>query len=524
MASASKSQVAGLRELAFPTAGFQGGLNLRDAPDQIAPNELQQVENVVYDNAGGLAKRLGSRNQGTFGAGADRVLSTYTFYRPNLNPQVLIHTTAGKMYYTTDVTANPIVWTQITTGLSTTQPAAFETQNSNCYFAEGTVLGQWTGAAYSTIAAAPAGICFLRVWKDTMWAAGNTNPDRIYSSSAGDPTTWPALNFVDIMHGDGDKITCLASDGLFLIGFKQHRTQVLTDPALFTNRTADFEKGCESHFSVVHMEDKMYYLSRLGICWWQGDSSSRLISYKIDPLFSPALLNLSSLNLAYAYQLNDRCGWVLPEAGQSVPSVIIEYYPRLGPIYQISGNIGPGPWTIHRLPISTFTTVRQGATEAIFGGNPNANKFMWIFSPDGEDDGVPFASIAQSASFNFGSPVIWKYFRRCTVVGRGKFNLQFRRDFQQGIYQTYIVDLNAVDDTWNVGVWNSGFWGPDSNLKRKQVSVDLYAVELSIVISDAEIVTGVQQINVGSNAHKVTVGEWAVMELAFDGFALGIRG
>src|SRR5215472_3966752 len=171
-----------------------------------------------------------------------------------------------------------------------------------------------------------------------MWAAGVTNPDRVYSSSAGDPTSWPAANWVDILHGDGDYISGLASDGLYLIVAKHRRIQVITDPALFTNRTADWEKGAESHNGWLHLEDKLYFLSRLGICWWQGDSSARLISYKIDPLFRPELINLGALGNAYSYQLGDRCGWALPEAGQTYPTLILEYYPRFGPIYQISGS------------------------------------------------------------------------------------------------------------------------------------------------------------------------------------------
>jgi hypothetical protein len=516
-------QVADLREITVQSQGFQGGINMRDAIDQLAPNDLVRCENVVYDAAGGLAKRTGTRSMGTFGVGADRVLSTYTFYRGASNPQVLIHTSAGKMYYTTDVTANPITWTQITTGLSTTVPASFETMLSKCYFAEGTVLGQWDGAAYSTIAGAPAGITFLRVWKDTMWAAGSSNVDRLYSSSAGDPTTWPGANFVDIMKGDGDKITCLASDGLFLVVFKQRRTQVVYDPALFSNRTADFEKGCESHFSVVHMEDKMYYMSRLGFCWWQGDSSARLISYKIDPLFTPGVLNLSALNLVYAYQLNDRCGWAIPEAGSSVPSLIVEYYPRLGQVYQISGNIGPGPWSFHRMPVQNFTTVRQGTSEALYGGHPSTNKFMWVFSPDGTDDGATFNSKVETAALNFGQPVMWKYFRRMTLVGRGKFNLQVKRNYRTDILVNKTVDMNAGSATWNNGNWNNGAWGPDSVVKRKLINQDIYCVALSVVITDSEVNVASVPFPVGSKDASLTQGEWALFQVAFDGFLLGIR-
>src|SRR5215472_1655518 len=179
-------QVADLKETQFATQGWQGGLNVRDSLAQLQPNELRRAENVTYDAAGGVSKRPGTTSLGTFGASADRVLSCYTFYRGSSAPQVLIHTSSGSLLYTNDITATPPVWATVTSGLSTTQACSYETQNSKCYFAEGTRMGQWDGATYTQITAAPAGICFLRVWKDTMWAAGLTNPDRVYSSSAGD--------------------------------------------------------------------------------------------------------------------------------------------------------------------------------------------------------------------------------------------------------------------------------------------------------------------------------------------------
>ena len=289
------AQLADLKEITFATQGWQGGINIRDSLAQIQPNELRRAENVTYDAAGGVSKRPGTTTIGTFGGISDVALSCYTFYRGTSSPQVLVHTTSGSLLYTNDITTSPPVWATVASGLSTTQPCSFETQNSKCYFAEGTKLGQWDGVGYTPIASAPAGITFLRVWKDTMWAAGLANPDRVYSSSAGDPTAWPAANWVDILHGDGDYISSLASDGLYLIVAKHRRIQVITDPAQFSNRTADWEKGAESHFGWLHLEDKLYFLSRLGVCWWQGDSSARLISFKLDPLFDPNILNFNRL-------------------------------------------------------------------------------------------------------------------------------------------------------------------------------------------------------------------------------------
>src|SRR4249920_3431769 len=93
--------------------GYAGGLNLRDSINQVGPNELRAAENIVLDNRGGVDKRLGCMSHGTFGAAGDRILSCYTFYRGTTPPQVIIHTTAGALYYTNDAGAQPQVWTPI---------------------------------------------------------------------------------------------------------------------------------------------------------------------------------------------------------------------------------------------------------------------------------------------------------------------------------------------------------------------------------------------------------------------------
>src|SRR5262245_51977421 len=112
------------------TPGFAGGVNMRDAITHLAGDEDRAEENGVLDERGGLTKPLGCFNKGTFGVGADRVLSMYTFYRALAVPELIIHTSGGKVYKTTDPNADPIVWTQIATGKSTSQPFSYETFNS----------------------------------------------------------------------------------------------------------------------------------------------------------------------------------------------------------------------------------------------------------------------------------------------------------------------------------------------------------------------------------------------------------
>lgn len=456
---------------------------------------------------------------GTFGSGTDRVLSSYTFYRGTSQPQVLIHTSAGKLYYTTDPTANPITWTQIATGLSTTAPFSFETFNSKCYFTNGVdSYASWDGAAYATYASAPKGK-YLRLWKDTMWVAGVSGlPDRLYSSNPGDAETFGVSSWVDIAKGDGDQVTCLATDGLFLSFGKRNRGFLVYDPVTFANRTVDFEKGFESHFGAIQFEGDIYYITRRGICKWYNDSPSRIISGKIDPLFDPAILNLNALSSAYAYTYENRIGWAVCEAGSSTPTLQIEYYPRLADQY------GIGPFAFQRMPATAFTRYRYGTVDRLYAGSTTANKVYQVFAATGQDDGASFYSLMETGPIDFGAPTHVKYLRRARVLGRGKFTFYLLRNYQTATYKTFAIDLTSSTDTWSLAdFWGTGTWGPDSIIKEKRFHPDAYGRFFTIRISDVETTTGKKPVPVGSLEYSLDAGEWAIYGLYIDASIMGVR-
>jgi hypothetical protein len=439
------------------TQGFAGGVNARDAPNQLAPNEVRKLENMLLDERGGASKRLGCQSQGGIGVGADRFLSTFTFYRqavPAVQPQVIAHTTAGKVYYTNDPTANPVVWTQIATGLSTTEPMCFEAYNNMVFMSNGVDnYAHGMGPLTLTYASALPRGQFLKVWKDAMWVSGVPGlPDRVYTSNAGDATVFGVSAWVDIAKGDGDAITALGSDGLYLIPFKRRRHFNIYDPVTFANRVVDFEKGCESHFSVVAHEGSIYFLSRRGIARYLGDSPAEIISGKIDPIFDPSILNFNALNLAWAYVINNRVAWAVPEAGSLTPTMQIEYSPRLA----ASGQ--PGPFSFHRIPGRCFTTYRWQSYEHLYAGASGSNKLLWVFAPIGTDDGVAFSGILETMAFDLGSIAQEKYIRRMRVSwAAGDSTYWSRRTSSQRSLRLYPIDLSAANDLWSLGdAWSSG--------------------------------------------------------------------
>jgi hypothetical protein len=403
---------------------------------------------------------------------------------------------------------------------------SFETFNAKCYMSNGVdAYAAWDGTTYTVFPSAPKGK-YLRLYKDAMWVSGIPGtPDRCYESNPGDAETFGVSSWVDIAKGDGDLITALGTDGLYLIVWKRNRTFTIYDPTTFANRVVDYEKGCESHFSVVSFENAIYFLSRRGICQYLGDSPSRYISYKIDPIWDPSIINIGALDTSTGYVYGQRVGWSIPESGKTVPSFQIEYYPRLSErsADQESSNIGP--IAFQRMPANTFALYRYGTVERLFAGSNIINRVYWAFRPgQGTDDGVVFQGLIETKAYEFKSIDHTKYIRRVRLFGRGKFQMQVRRDFETGIYKSYTVDLKSLLDTWNPSeLWGSGVWGPDSTFKQARVNTDMYGRFFSMIFTDAEVDGGRKTISVGSIDYPVETGEWALLGLYMEGTLLGVR-
>lgn len=497
------------KELIARLPGWGGGSNIRDAPNQLGSDEAIAIVNMILEERGGASKRRGSTAVATLGG---RIISAYPFYRVGLEPQVIVHTSDGKLQYATSPFTS---WTDITTGLSTTEPFCFETFNSKCYMSNGVDnYCAWTGSAFQTFAALPKGR-FIRLWKDTMWVSGvDATPDRVHSSDPGNAEVFGAAAWVDIGKGDGDSHKAIHTDGQVLIVWKQRRTFVIYDPVEFTNRVVDFEKGAESHFGVVLHSGRIYFLSRRGICLYLGDAPSPVLSGKIEPIFTPDVLELSKMNMAYAYAFGNRVGWTLVEKTQTVPTLQVEFYPLLPKT----------PFTFHRMPARCFAVVRRSDEERLFYGKTTANKVLEGFK-GGTEDGTAFVGAVEGGWLDLGNPTHRKYLRMLQVVGRGKFFIGVKKDFSTGVAKTITVDLTETTELWNEAgdLWDDGIWGPAELLKIDQVHPDVYARWVSLRFHDGESSEGSRPFDVGDVEYITQAGQYAVFEAALHGVLMGDR-
>jgi len=488
------------------SAGWSGGVNLRDALPQIRPSEAKVMENGILDQNGAFVKRLGSTFRGTFGAAGDRCLALYTYYRYPAVPQMLMNTSAGKLYYTNDPFADPVVWTEFASGLSTTAPFSFETFKGAVYMGNGVDdFRKWDGTTQTTIPSAPKA-AYLRLWKDTLFMTGNSStPDRIYQSGLGDADIWPVAGWIDIGRGDGDRTTALSTDGQVLIVFKRDRHWTIYDPVTLANRVVDFEKGCESHQSVVEFESEIFFLSRRGICRFFGDSPSEVISSKVDPLFNHEVINFSALSRVTSYIVDNQVGWAIPELGSMDPTIQLEYYPRLA-VAASPGARGVGPFVFHRIPSGVFARVRKGTADHLYGAKLGSNRFLELFSPNGLDDGVPFVSVLETDALDMGQPTHTKYIRRLRFYGRGQFQMVLKRNLMDPTYKTFALQLGSDED-------------PDEVI----VNPDAYGRYFQMRFTDAMTASGFKSLDVGSHGVALVAGGWALHQYTIDADIMGVR-
>lgn len=505
------------------SAGWAGGVNLRDALPQITADEAKVMENGVLDQRGAFGKRLGCMFRGTFGAG-EQALSLYTYYRYPNPPQMLLNTTAGKLYYTNDPFADPVTWVEFATGLSTTKAFSYETFNGSVYMGNGVNdFRKWSGVAQTLFASAPK-CAYVRLWKDTLHMTGNdATPDRIYQSAPGDAESWPVSGWIDIGRGDGDRTTGLGTDGQSLIVFKRNRHWSIYDPVTLANRIVDFEKGCESHFSILEFEGEILFLSRRGICRYFGDAPSQIISSKVDPLFDHEVINFDALGKVTGYVIDNQVGWAIPEVGNTEPTFQLEYYPRLAALTE--AGRGAGPFVFHRMPVGVFAHIRKADNDHLYGAKLGTNRFLELFSTDsGFDDSLPFVATLETGAFEMGQPTRTKYIRRFRFYGRGQVQASLLRNLSERTYKAFTLTLGSVIDLWDpTHKWNEGTWGPDEILKETIINPDAYGRYFQLRFVDSMTTVGQKELDVGSKEYTLTAGGWALHQYTIDANILGVR-
>lgn len=477
---------------------FAGGLNLRDSPAGIAPDEARKMVNVILNDLGGANKRPGSTLVKTLTGGSTRVLSQHTFYRGFSAPQHIVHLNDGTVKYSNDLST----YTNITTGKSSSVPYAFEVYNELLLMSNGVDnFASWDGTNYVEYAGNPKAT-IMRAWAEALWIAGIPNePDLVRSSAAGDPTTFPVGNQINIGKGDGGFVTALWDDQETLIVFKDNEHFVMYDPVNFFNRRVDPINGACSRDSVVAINGSIFFCTHDGIYLFTGNGVALRVSGKVDPVFNQSILNHNKLTTITSYRFEDHIGWALPEVGQSTPSFQVGFYPfRQTPAF-----------VIHRMPAMNFTTWRDSDDEKLLYGRRDANTILEAFK-GGTDDGTTFGGMIETGWTDFGAPIVQKYLRWLSITARGTLNVSILKDYESGVGKLFPQFLSEADEVWNGpgDVWDDGVWGPTSSYVVSSFHPDLYGHQFSLRFSDMGTAAGSQPVDIGGANYTVGAGSWGV--------------
>src|SRR6266540_3511485 len=180
--------MAGLKELRL--RDFSGGLNLRDAQSELAPNESPDLWNVTLDERGGVDKRLGYTKYNTEAYASAKVTNLFQWTQPSIGTAVLIVQCGTGLFRDVETTPFKTFTTPDRCGL-----ADFAGKLCIVHPVDG--FWTWDGTTLTPIATGPWGDS-LAVWQNKLWAntrLGVGNPSRVRFSAAGDPTTWNSADF-----------------------------------------------------------------------------------------------------------------------------------------------------------------------------------------------------------------------------------------------------------------------------------------------------------------------------------------
>ena len=282
---------------------FDGGLNLSDAPANIANNELTRTLNYIYNSQTGTPEiRPGTRCATAATCdGANPILKIY-YYEKSSAQAWLVAACNGNLYY-----LNSTAWVKIGALNDTTTVPQFLTYHAKLLIVDGgTNIKTWDGTTYSALAdglgATAINTIKGRVVVNSTSAGSN---DLITLSGAEDETMWdtsdetnPAIA-LRAGYGDNMSVNAFAVFGNDLIISKKgdaekriYRINVSDSTEanwyvelLTSNNCAQNAHTIVSAFNNVYFADSNGFKSLKGVTEY-GDIQVDLIGSKVNTLFN----------------------------------------------------------------------------------------------------------------------------------------------------------------------------------------------------------------------------------------------
>lgn len=495
--------------------GFAGGLNVRDAPSQVAANESPNLWNVTLDERGGVVKRLGMSKWNS-----SAVTNLITFgYSSQVAGKLLWYSKAdGKLY--SDPATGVLTLRRTWTSGYNIQIVDF----AGAVYAQHPIDGLYSstdGVTWTIVVAAsgtvPVG-SLLCVWQNKLWSAGApANPLRLTWCGPGDATRWATADgggTNDVREKDDTAIVALLGGSGFdfqtdpsLLVFKNRSFYRVTDSTTGSYVTIDAAAGCAGPDCLATYLGRVYFLSTAGVYMTTGMSEAVPISSKLQPLFSPAALDYTKAANFCAGAQGDRIVFSVTRQGSSVNDLKLELVvPFLA-------------FTAGSDAMGCYVTYRTSA-ETLIGASPSVAGQLYTVGATGADDGTAITSWFETHSFE---PTGGNQARvqSVGVIGRGEFTLTTMPDYTitGGVAAT--ISITNSGFVWGVGLWGTGVWGGQYSEGYAPTQPRSVGRTFRIRVDETSSLTATAPPQL-DDGPSITVGGWALYRLDLKYAPLGI--
>lgn len=287
----------GLNKFIFEDIGL--GMNNVSDLYELRPGESPDLINVVPQSGGQILKR----RQGSisFNSTMAAIAPIDTLYEWPAKDLIVA---AQVDYIRSTPRTAASAWTTRFTGAGVDYPTpwVFELGKNGAgteilWMVNGASTPQaWDGVSAATGAwapnAPPAGVTWIKLWKNRMVAGGNPAfPERLYYSPVGDPAGVYQTIDIRSSYDDADVITSAELIGDNLLVFKENSTWLIYDINTFANRRLGYP-GCPHLGLSANLNGVVYFINVDGLWVCDGISDPTPVDMKVD--LSPTLFNTTT--------------------------------------------------------------------------------------------------------------------------------------------------------------------------------------------------------------------------------------
>jgi len=446
---------------------FAGGVNNRDIPENIAPNELADSSNLLLSLQGFPEPRLGYAALG----GTKASIKGIAVYIKNDGTNTYVVRSNDELFKF----VSPSTWTSIGSLATGGDRTCFVNWDNKLYIADGYNFKYWDGTTYADVAHGlgkdffPRYLCAhdTRLWAGNFSYDGTDYPNRISWCSSYQDTNWKtgtpgAFNYVEFDYA----VTNMVSFDHLLVGTEQDWSYAYSGTTTYASdyfpSVKQLNRIGSLPFTAVRCGQDVYFTNQTGVYSIRGvqnfgDLEAARVSYRIDGTFKNDF-TVSARDNCYAFYYEDRDEYWL-----SIPTG--STYRMLVGKVSLRDQAGRIPWMPQDFSFREwcFNPVTKNV---VFGDSTN----VWLYGGRSDNTtAIPFyfrtATIGAAEYNRKDFMTVDTQFLRygplvTTVVGTIKVFVD--NSYKKTLTAT-VEGSGAAVSTWANFLWNDGSKWSDSS-------------------------------------------------------------